>query len=80
MNDNLNKTLSKVVVCERILLALETDFFEVCKTENPVIYNLLKKDLETLKRNHKYFFDRLQPIIKDTTILDDFERIYKQFN
>lgn len=78
--EKLNTALSKVIVCERVLLALELEFFEVCKVENPILYNLLKKDLQTLERNHKYFYDRIQPIVKGTDLLDDFELIYKQFN
>ena len=43
------------------------------------IFNSVKKDFETLKRNHKFFFDKLEPIIKGTDIFTDFENIYKEF-
>jgi len=70
----LNHNLSVQVLLESILYSHICENFESMKQTNPILANIVRKDISTLHRNHEFFMSKFRPILNDG-LLKDYEKL-----
>lgn len=70
----LNHHLSVQVMLESILYAYTCENYEEMKKVNPVLANIVRKDIDTLHRNHNFYISKFTPIL-EPELYNDFENL-----
>ena len=66
--------LAQCVLLERLLKDKLDEFVEEVQNDNKPLASIIRNDVRTLNRNHKYFYSKIQPVI-GAEIFDDFEKL-----
>lgn len=70
----LDHNLSVQVLLESILYSHICENFESMKQTNPILANMVRKDILTLHRNHEFFMSKFRPIVNED-LLKDYEKL-----
>lgn len=70
----LDHNLSVQVLLESILYSHICENFESMKQTNPILANIVRKDISTLHRNHEFFMSKFRPIVNED-LLKDYEKL-----
>ena len=66
--------LAQCVLLERLLKDKLDEFVEEVQKDNKPLASIIRNDVRTLNRNHKYFYSKIEPVI-GIEIFDDFEKL-----
>lgn len=70
----LDHNLSVQVLLESMLYTHICENFESMKQTNPILANMVRKDISTLHRNHEFFMSKFRPIVNED-LLKDYEKL-----
>ena len=70
----LNHHLSVQVILERMLYTYTCENYEQMKKVNPVLANIVRKDIDTLHRNHSFYISKFTPILQPQ-LYDEYENL-----
>lgn len=71
-----DQLLAQCVLLERMLKDKLDEFVEEVKKEKPALANIIRKDVQTLIRNHENFYKYIRPHV-GMEIFEDFEELQK---
>ncbi len=72
--NQLAKHLSVHILLESMVYSYMQESYEEMKEVNPILANLVRKDIETMHRNHNFFFDKFKAILSHN-LFDDFDHL-----
>lgn len=70
----LNNALSIQILFESMLHNYTEDAYEIMKSINPTLASLCRKDIETLHRNHRFYFKKFENLV-NKQLLVNFEEL-----